>query len=102
MQGIRMSVRQVLAAAAVLSALGATPVTGETMPQRASAAMPTDFSAQAWYEPRGRYEERRPPRIRVRPGGRLLYRDCKFWLAQEHRPSGTVIVPRQHCWWVRG
>ena len=93
-----------LAAAAVMAVLGATSAMAETMPQRISGALalPTDFSSQAWYEPRGRYEERRPPRIHVRPGGRLLYRDCKFWLAQEYRPSGTVIVPRQYCWWVRG
>jgi hypothetical protein len=53
-----------------------------------------EYSAQ-------RRDETRRPRIRIRPA-RLLYRDCKFWLAQEYRPSGTVIVPRQHCWWVRG
>jgi len=41
-------------------------------------------------------------RLRVYPGGRLLYRDCSFRLAQQWRPSGTVIVPVQHCWWVRG
>jgi hypothetical protein len=99
-----MGGRHMLAAAAVLGVLGATPVMGETVPQPASGvrALATDFSAQTWYAARSRYEERRPPRIRVRPGGRLLYRDCKFWLAQEYRPSGTVIVPRQYCWWVRG
>ena len=21
---------------------------------------------------------------------------------EEHRPSGTVVTPRMHCWWVRG
>ena len=52
----------------------------------------TDVSAQ----------ERRPPtRFRVYPG-RLLYRDCTFRLAQQWRPSGTVIIPVQRCWWVRG
>ena len=25
-----------------------------------------------------------------------------FRLAQQWRPSGTVIVPVQRCWWVRG
>ena len=29
-------------------------------------------------------------------------RACVAWLAQEARPSGTVIVPRQRCRWVRG
>ena len=56
---------------------------------RASSA---EFSAQA----------RRPSaRLRVYPG-RLLYRDCTFRLAQQWRPGGTVIVPVQRCWWVRG
>ena len=41
-------------------------------------------------------------RLRVYPGGRLLSRECSFRLAQQWRPSGTVIVPVQHCWWVRG
>ena len=26
---------------------------------------------------------------------------CDFKLVQERRPSGTVIVPRQRCWWAR-
>ncbi len=34
------------------------------------------------------------------PGPNAI-RHCDFRLAQEHRPSGTVIVPRQRCWWVR-
>ena len=46
-------------------------------------------------------QDRRPARLRVYPG-RLLYRDCTFHLAQEWRPSGPVVVPRQRCWWVRG
>lgn len=27
-------------------------------------------------------------------------RECRAWLEQEFRPSGTVIVPRMNCWWV--
>ena len=26
-------------------------------------------------------------------------RHCRAWLAKEYRVSGTVIVPRQQCWW---
>jgi hypothetical protein len=26
-------------------------------------------------------------------------RYCRSWLAQEYRPSGTVIVPRTQCRW---
>lgn len=33
--------------------------------------------------------------------GPNAYRQCDFRLAQEMRPSGPVIVPRQRCWWVR-
>jgi hypothetical protein len=29
-------------------------------------------------------------------------RDCVGWLEPEWRPSGTVIVPRRRCAWVRG
>jgi hypothetical protein len=48
-----------------------------------------------------------PTRIIVRPlvqsyPGPDAVRQCAFWLATEYRESGTVIVPRQHCWWERG
>jgi hypothetical protein len=26
-------------------------------------------------------------------------RQCRSWLATEHRLSGTVVVPRMECWW---
>lgn len=29
------------------------------------------------------------------------HRECTFRLVQEFRPSGTVIVPRERCRWVR-
>jgi hypothetical protein len=29
-------------------------------------------------------------------------RECVARYVEEHRPSGTVITPRMHCWWVRG
>ncbi len=50
-------------------------------------------------------QDRPPARIRVRPleyPGPNAVRQCQFWLAQEYRPSGTVIVPRERCWWERG
>jgi hypothetical protein len=65
--------------------------------ERAGAGvLATEFSAQE----RPRYRRARP-QVTVRPG-RLLYRRCVGWLAVEHRLSGTVIVPRERCWWVRG
>jgi hypothetical protein len=81
--------------AALVGGLAFTaPVAALTAPKptKLAAASP-ELSAQQ-YRPR--------TRLRVYPGGRLLYRDCSFRLAQQWRPSGTVIVPVQHCWWVRG
>ncbi len=79
--------RMILLARFVLVA----PAAAESSPVAQTTATMSDFSAQ--YRPR--------TRLRVYPG-RLLYRECSFKLVQEWRPSGTVIVPRQHCWWVRG
>jgi hypothetical protein len=41
------------------------------------------------------------PRIEVNPRP-LLYRRCKSWYELQHRPSGTVLFPQRHCWWVKG
>jgi len=41
------------------------------------------------------------PRIEVNPRP-LLYRHCVDWYVLQYRPSGTVLFPEQHCWWVRG
>jgi hypothetical protein len=65
--------------------------------------------------------KQRPPQIRVTPlyphattntpyprpytyayPGPNAHRECVGRLVVEARPSGTVIVPRQHCWWARG
>jgi hypothetical protein len=48
--------------------------------------------------PPRRYARRR---IEIYPG-RLLYRRCVDWYELQHRPSGTVLFPQMHCWWVRG
>jgi hypothetical protein len=79
-----------LAVLAIVAA-AAMPAAAETVPGPKAAVASSDISAQ----------QRVRPRIRVYPG-RLLYRECTFRLVQEWRPSGTVIVPRQRCWWVRG
>jgi hypothetical protein len=42
-----------------------------------------------------------PPRIEVNPRP-LLYRRCTSWYVVQNRPSGTVLFPEKHCWWVRG
>ena len=41
------------------------------------------------------------PRIEVNPRP-LIHRRCVDWYVLQHRPSGTVLFPAQHCWWVRG
>ncbi|HZC56867.1 MAG TPA: hypothetical protein VE396_12630 [Xanthobacteraceae bacterium] len=40
-------------------------------------------------------------RIEIHPRP-LLYRRCVDWYELQHRPSGTVLFPQMHCWWVRG
>jgi hypothetical protein len=77
--------------AAAVAVLAVTPAAAEPTVKTRETAASSDVSAQS--RPRAR--------LRVYPG-RLLYRDCDFKLVQEWRPSGTVIVPRQRCWWVRG
>ena len=43
------------------------------------------------------------PRVVIRPSRSALgpnsKRQCRATLVQEFRVSGTVIVPRMHCWW---
>ena len=69
----------------------------------------TDLSAQR------RGVERPPTRLRIHPRpddgydvypryypGPNAVRDCTATYVQEFRPSGTVIVPRMHCFWRRG
>ncbi|MBV9557790.1 MAG: hypothetical protein JO254_11985 [Pseudolabrys sp.] len=34
-----------------------------------------------------------------RPLGPNAQRRCQAWLEKEYRVSGTVIVPRERCWW---
>jgi hypothetical protein len=66
------------------------------------AARGTEFSAQQRVQenpPR----QRSRTRVRItrpRPLGPNAYRECVAWYEQEYRPSGTVVVPKQRCWWV--
>ena len=83
--------RMVFAAMLGWIAAGMLPA-GAEVSGRTQATSATQLSAQ---------ERRVPPRVRVYPG-RLLHRECEFHLVPQWRPSGTVIVPWQRCWWVRG
>ena len=85
-------------AAGLFAALGLVTVPAGAGPARqyTQAAPASDLSAQA---------QRPRTRLRVNPERQLRprdYRDCEFKLVQQYRPSGTVIVPWQRCWWVRG
>jgi hypothetical protein len=40
------------------------------------------------------------PSIEINPRP-LLYRRCGSWYVVQYRPSGTVLFPERHCWWVR-
>lgn len=47
--------------------------------------------------------QKSPARVMVYPRrgepGPNARRECRFRLVQQARPSGTVIVPVEHCWW---
>jgi len=76
-----------LAALLVLSS--APPVAAQTSP----SAQVGEQIVPAPGRPRTRIE------IHPRP---LLYRRCVDWYEMQYRPSGTVLYPQMHCWWVRG
>jgi hypothetical protein len=80
--------------ALTLVACTALPLLGAS-PMRAQPAPPAE---QRLSGPPRRYA---PRRIEIYPG-RLLYRRCVDWYELQNRPSGTVLFPQMHCWWVRG
>jgi hypothetical protein len=84
---------------------------------RAQTAPPGIQLAQAAYPAAGEPSVRRPrrrvpiyPRYQGEPDGVYprynpgpnAVRDCTATYVEEHRPSGTVIVPRMHCYWRPG
>jgi hypothetical protein len=40
------------------------------------------------------------PFIEINPRP-LVRRRCTSWYMVQYRPSGTVLFPERHCWWVR-
>jgi hypothetical protein len=105
-----------LAAIAALGGLllAASPGAAETARPAADAQTATDFSAQSRparartrirvqkYYPYRRSHSLYPLPYDVEYPGPNARRDCSVRYVQEYRPSGTVIVPRMNCWWVRG
>lgn len=93
--------RTILAGAlAVLAVMAGGPavVTAVQASEVVRSAAPLDVSAQS-RRPRTRIIV--TPRQYGYPGPGAV-RHCRSWLNQEVRPSGTVIVPQMHCWWVQG
>jgi hypothetical protein len=91
--------RVVIIAALSLTGLAGVMPVAAAAPQSSHAqlrhARASDVSAQRTYR-------RARPRIEINRGGRLLYRQCTGGYELQYRPSGTVLFPYQHCWWVRG
>jgi hypothetical protein len=52
--------------------------------------------------PYRRYHSFYPLPYDVEYPGPNAKRACAARYVTEYRPSGTVVVPRMNCWWVRG
>jgi len=89
-------------------AIGALAVTLLALPVPALAQVVSHVEvARPGSRPPELLQPRPPTRLRVTPLRRApldrrAYRQCQDWYETEHRPSGTVIVPKMRCWWVRG
>src|SRR6187402_365001 len=103
------------AAIAALGALlfSASPGAAQAAPPAAATGSATDLSSQSRARPRTRirvqkyYPYRRyhslyPLPYDIEYPGPNAKRACVARYVQEYRPSGTVVVPRMGCWWVRG
>ena len=60
--------------------------------------------AAAQPQPRATEIAQEAPRQRIiitprREPGPNAKRECQARLVEQHRPSGTVIVPVMNCWW---
>jgi hypothetical protein len=68
-----------------------------TISDTATGARIEEFSAQS-----RETRHRKPRRVRIytpRGPGPNSVRICHSYYEYEYRPSGTVIVPRQNCYW---
>jgi hypothetical protein len=85
----------------------AAPAAAQTAGQGAEARVvvqkraPTRLRVRPLY-PYRHYNTPYPPAYDVEYPGPNAKRACVDRLVVEHRPSGTVIVPRMRCRWVRG
>jgi len=89
-----------IVASLMLLAAPIAPAAADHRPAETRMTQPsvtlTDVSAQ-------QRRERRPARVHIHRDSRVLgpqhVRECDAYYVQEHRPSGTVIVPRMTCFW---
>ncbi len=102
-----------LACVATIAAALAAPVWAA--PRGDAPVVPTDVSAQRQTKKKQRAQITVRPRLpyarthslyprpydRHYPGPNAK-RHCVGGLVLEHRPSGTVLVPRRRCWWAPG
>ncbi len=72
----------------------------DSQPSRARKARPR-LRVQPLY-PYRRYHSLYPLPYDVEYPGPNAKRACAARYVTEYRPSGTVVVPRMNCWWVRG
>jgi hypothetical protein len=106
MKAIGAVVAVFLAGALVLPSQASRAQSGPSS-VRVAQAGPTDVPAPP--------PVRRIPRLRIYPNyeavpevyprynpGPNAVRECNATYVQEYRPSGTVIVPRMHCFWRPG
>jgi hypothetical protein len=86
---------------------GAAQSTGESAVTRDASAPGKPSRARTRVLVRPAYPYRRYHSLYPLPDG-IDYpgpnarRVCSGGLVTEYHPSGTVVVPRLHCWWVRG
>jgi hypothetical protein len=94
--GLSCHQAQAQTAAAVMSSPRHAPHqrTTEMSAQRRTHRPPTRLRIHPRYAPDDVYP-------RYNPGPNAV-RDCTATYVQEFRPSGTVIVPRLHCFWRPG
>jgi hypothetical protein len=81
----------------VMLGVAALALLGAASQTRAQQTTPTAAPGQS--APLVPQRVRRRIEINPRP---LLYRRCVDWYELQYRPSGTVLYPQMHCWWVRG
>jgi hypothetical protein len=85
------------AAQSAREGVSAREALAQTQPRRAR----TKLQVRPIY-PYRRYHSIYPVPYDIEYPGPNAKRECVARYVQEFRPSGTVIVPRMRCWWVRG